>query len=477
MIFISYLNHFVRFFSIFLIGYVITLSFFYLLQMIMAILSSPAYIKKSLNFEYDILGPSVNMIPFSVLVPAYNEESTIVESVKSMLNLDYSNYEVIVINDGSKDNTFRLVIEAFNLQKIFYPVRGRLSTKHVRDIYHNPDIPRLYFIDKENGGKSDALNAGLNLSRYPYIVSVDADSLLQSDALLRIAMVFIQNKHTIAAGGIIRVVNGCEIKDGKVIKVSHPKRGWALFQTVEYFRAFLIGRIGWSSLNSLIIISGAFGAFQKEHVLAVGGYTVGTIGEDMELVIKLHRYMRNKNYKYRVAVLPDPICWTQVPETFNVLYRQRRRWHIGLMDVLWRSRDMFFKRKYGILGFIILPYYLLFEMLAPIVELLGHLVVPLAWYFGFLSWTALILFGIASIIFFVISSIGSLAVEVFINSKHIKVKELIKLTFYSIFENLFYRQLMVAFRLIGTLAYHKNKNEWGKMKRQKFSKEEELCVS
>ena len=315
-----------RVFNLFILWYVVVMSGISVIQMVVALLITPSYIKKARNFEYKIMGASHNIIPISVLAPAYNEEVTIVESVKSMLNMDYSNFEIIVINDGSKDSTLQTVIDAFNLHKISYPVRERVVTKKIRGIYYNPDIPRLRLIDKENGGKSDALNAGINVSRYPYIVSLDADSLLESDALLRIAMAFMQNKYTVAVGGIIRVANGCKIENGKVLKVGLPKKIWALFQTIEYFRSFLVGRIGWNGFNSLLIISGAFGAFQKEAVLQVGGYTTGTVGEDMELVIKLHRYMRLKKYKYQVTFLPDPICWTQVPEDLNILYRQRRRW-------------------------------------------------------------------------------------------------------------------------------------------------------
>ena len=451
-----------------ILWYVVIMSGISVLQMIMALFITPAYISETHHFEYRLMVSSGNIIPISLLTPAYNEEATIVESIRSMLNLNYPNYEIVVINDGSTDNTLDTVINTFNLHKISYPIRERLATKRVRGIYYNPDIPRLRLIDKENGGKSDALNTGINISRHPYIVSLDADSILEPDALLHIAMAFMQNKYTIAVGGIIRVANGCTVENGKVMSIGLPKKIWALFQTIEYFRSFLAGRIGWNSSNSLLIISGAFGAFQKEPVLQVGGYTTGTVGEDMDLVIKLHQYMRLKKYKYRVSFLPDPICWTQVPEDLAVLYRQRRRWQIGLIDAMGRHKKMFLNPRFGIPGILAMPYYFLFEMISPIIELLGYIMIPLAWYFGLLPLNALVLFFTAAFGFGIIASIGSLAVEEFTDSKYISVRDVLLLSFLSIIENLFYRQMTVFFRLLGIVFYRKQKNAWGAMKRRKF---------
>ena len=456
-------------FNYFILWYVVVMSSLSILQMVIALFVTPVYVRKMRHLEYRLLGSSQNIIPISVLAPAFNEEVTIVESVKSMLNMNYTNFEVIVINDGSKDSTLQTVIRAFDLHKISYPVNNKVHTKRVRGIYYNPDIPRLKVVDKENGGKSDALNVGINISLYPYIISLDADSLLEPDALLRIAMSFMQDKYTVAIGGMIRVANGCKIKDGKVLKVGLPKMIWPLFQTVEYFRSFLVGRIGWNGLNALLIISGAFGAFKKDAVLAVGGYTTGTVGEDMELVIKLHHYMRSKKYKYKVRFLPDPICWTQVPESLNILYRQRRRWQIGLMDVLKRYKTMFLNPKYGILGMLAMPYYFLFEMVSPCIEMVGYLMIPVSWYFGFLTFDALILFFTAAVAFGVIASIGSLLVEEFTNTRFIKIREVLLLSLLSIAENMFYRQMTVFFRLMGILSYGKQKHVWGVMKRKKFN--------
>ncbi|MCL2319814.1 MAG: glycosyltransferase family 2 protein [Treponema sp.] len=459
----------VRVFSLFIICFVVVMSSISVLQMILALFVIPGYIKKTRRCEYRLMGASRNMAPISVLIPAFNEEAAIVECIKSMLNSNYTNFEVLVINDGSKDKTLDTILGAFSLHKITYPARERLATKEVRGIYYNPDFPRLRLIDKEHGGKSDALNAGINLSRCPYFVTVDADCLLEEDALLRLAMGFMQNKYTIAAGGMIRLVNGCSTLNGKVTEKALPQTIWPLFQTVEYFRSFLVGRIWWNSLNSLLTLSGAFAAFQKEPVIQAGGYTPGSIGEDMDVVVKLHRYMRSKQFKYRVAFLPDPVCWTRAPESLDQLYYQRRRWQMGLIEVLARYRKMLFNPQYGLVGMLAMPCHVLFEMASPAVELLGYVMVPLAWYFGFVSLNALILFFTASVGFGVIVSLGSLLAEDFTKSNGIKAPEGFRLALAGIAENFFFRQITVFFRLRGILSYRKYKSDWGLSKRRRFN--------
>jgi len=440
-----------------------------IMQMIIAFFTTAAYLNKTRQYEYRIMGESEHMVPMSILVPAYNEELNVVDNIKSLLNLDYLNYEIIIINDGSKDNTLQIIIDTFDLHIIDYPVRQQIPTKPVRGIYHNPETPLLWVIDKENGGKSDALNAGMNLSRYPYFICVDADSCLVSDSLFRIAMTIIKNKHTVAVGGIIGIINGCEVKDGIILKKGVPKNIWAKFQMVEYFRSFLVGRIGWNHFNSLLIISGAFGVFQKEAVMQVGGYTTGSIGEDMDLVVKLHRLMLDKKYNYKLSFLPEPVCWTQAPEDLNTLYRQRRRWQIGLLDVLDRKRDMIMNPKYKAVGCLSMPYQYLFEFVSPIVEITGYFMVPLAYYFRVISFEFFLLFFIASVLFGIITSIGSMVVEDFTTDNNIRIRDLLYLSLLCFLENFSYRQMTVGFRLAGIFARRKSKHSWGNMVRKKFN--------
>lgn len=457
------------YFNMFAIIYVVIVSMISIIQMAISMAYTPAYLRKAKFSDMKRFSGSANMIPLSILVPAYNEEPVIVESIRSLLGLNYSVFEIIVINDGSSDGTLRAVTSAFGLRKISYPVRSKLSTEEVYGVYYNPDFPNLRLIDKQNGGKADALNAGINLSRYPYFASVDADSLLDSDALIRIAMSFMEYKYTIAVGGIVRVANGCTIKNGEIRSIGLPKKSIARFQIAEYFRAFLVGRVGWSLFNSLLIISGAFGAFQKSVVLEVGGYTTDTVGEDMDLVLKLHKHMRKKKYKYRISFLPDPICWTQAPETIKNLSGQRRRWHIGLIDSLGRSRGMFLNPRFGALGMLAMPYYFFIELLGPVVEALGLILIPLSWFLGILSTEFLVLFFIATTGLGVILSVGALAIEEYTFNKYIRLRDVFILSIYSIIENFSYRQMTMLFRLFGVFRYRKYKHSWSKIKRHEFS--------
>ena len=460
----------VIFFNLFIIIYVALVGFINLIQLLVSIIFSVQYIKKVKFSDIKLYKESYHMIPMSILVPAHNEEEIIIQSIRSLLCMEYSNYEVIIINDGSTDKTLSKVIKTFGLRKSTVPIRERLKTKTIRGVYYNPEYPDLYLIDKENGGKADALNAGINVSHFPYFISLDGDSLLDSNALVRIAMAFMEYKYTVAVGGIIRVSNGSEVRNGKVVSLALPKERIAVFQILEYLRAFLVGRTGWSVFNSVLIISGAFGAFQKDAVLDAGGYTTDTVGEDMDLVLKLHKLMRDRKFKYRVAFLPDPICWTQVPDNIKDLFSQRRRWQIGLMDTMKRHRIMMLNPRYGVCGLMAMPYFYLFERMGPVIEALGWVVVPLSYFLGVLSFQFLIAYFIAATVFGIILSIGALIIEEFTFNKYVKTSEFLRLCLYGIIENFSYRQLTVVFRLFAIFSFRKYRYAWGKIKRSEFSR-------
>ena len=462
----------VIYFNYFIIVYVAIVGIINMIQMLMAMMFSAMYIKKAKFSDIKLYKESYNMIPISVIVPAYNEEEIVVQTIKSLLALQYLTYEIIVINDGSRDKTLKNVIKAFGLEKITVPIKAKIKTNPLRGVYYNPDYPNLLLVDKENGGKSDALNAGINVSHYPYFVSLDADSLLDSDALIRIALSFMEYKYTVAVGGIIRVANGSEVKNGKVIKLALPSSRLAVFQIVEYLRAFLVGRTGWSILNTVLIISGAFGAFQKDAVIQVGGYTTNTVGEDMDIVVKLHKYMREKKYKYKIVFLPDPICWTQVPESLGDLYKQRRRWQVGLIDTMKRNKIMALNPRYGSCGMLAMPYFFLFEMIAPIVEALGWVFIPLSYFLGILSFQFFIAFFIVATVFGVILSVGALIIEEYTFNKYVKLSEFFRLCLYGVIENFSYRQMTVFFRLIAIFGFRRFKHSWDKIKRRGFTEKE-----
>lgn len=307
----------------------------------------------------------------SLLAPAHNEQLSICESVQAMLGLYYPNLEVVVINDGSTDETVQVLVDRFELVSIPPVYEHAVDSKPVLALYRSRSHPNLVLVDKVNGGKADALNAGLNVAAGELVCAMDADTIIEPDALQRMVRPFITSEHVLAAGGTIRVVNGSEIRGGRVVALNVPRKGLAGFQVVEYLRAFLFGRLGWNQLGGNLIISGAFGLFNRKRVLVAGGYTHDTVGEDMELVVRLRRQAAEAKQKGTVAFIPDPVAWTEVPETLRVLSRQRDRWHRGLADVLWRNKKLLANPRYGVLGLVVYPYFLFVELLAPVVEALG----------------------------------------------------------------------------------------------------------
>lgn len=408
--------------------------------------------------------------PITLMAPAYNEALTIVESIRSLLALQYPNFEVVVVNDGSKDETLQVLIDAFELTPTHRHHHLAAPCAPIRGLYSGAKQPRLLVIDKENGGKADALNAALNLSRAPIVCSMDADSLLEPDALLRAVRPFVDDpERTIAVGGTIRIANGCKIAFGRVVEVRAPRNLLALLQTVEYLRAFLMARLAWSKIEALTIISGAFGLFRRQAVLDVGGYSHGTVGEDMELVVKLHKHYRRLGKPYRIAFTPEPVCWTEAPESWSVLARQRARWHRGALETFFRHRDMILNPRYGRIGVIGFGHILLVDVLGPFIEVFGYLLVPAFWLLGLLSadylWAMLaVTFG-----FGIVISVGALALEEVELRRFPDAKSLMVLMGAAVLENFGYRQVNNFWRLRGAWQFLTGAQGWGTMTRKGFT--------
>ncbi|HEX8618923.1 MAG TPA: glycosyltransferase [Thermoanaerobaculia bacterium] len=422
------------------------------------------------NEEREALLRSPLLPPVAVLAPAYNESATCRESVRAMLNLRYPAHEVIVINDGSKDDTLAVLIDEFKLYRSARRPDGNLQCKPIRAIYESREPIRLVVIDKENGGKADSLNAGINVARAPLVCAVDSDSLLESDALLYVVEPFLRDESTLAAGGIIRVVNGCKVAGGHVTEVRAPRRMIPLFQTVEYLRAFLGGRVAFTFLESLLIISGAFGVFRRDAVLEAGGYLTSTVGEDMELIVRLHRVWREAHRPYRIVFVPEPVCWTEVPETLNVLQRQRNRWQRGTVDALGIHKKMMLNPRYGVVGLFALPYFLLFEMLGPAIELLGYFVTIAGWALGFISGEIAMLFFVVSILFGILLSMSSVVLEELTRRRYPGVADIARLFVAAVVENFGFRQLLTIWRTRGLIDGLRGKQGWGAMERRGFRK-------
>lgn len=403
----------------------------------------------------------------SVLVPAYNEEAGIVESVRSLLALRYPRHEVIVINDGSSDGTLTRLREEFDIVPVHRARRGSIACRPIRAIYVSRRNRALWVIDKENGGKADALNAGLDTARYPYVCAVDADALIEERALLHVAKPILDDPDlVVASGGIVRLANGCRIDHGRVLEVGLPKSRLATLQVVEYFRAFLVGRTGWSEVNALLIISGAFGLFRRSVVEAVGGYSTETVGEDMELVLRIHRYLRERGEPYRIEFVAEPVCWTEAPEDLRTLSRQRRRWQRGLGESLRRHRRMIGNPRYGAIGVLALPFHLVFEFVGPLIEILGPPAVLVWFLLGRLSVEFLIAFVILAFLLGILLSVAALALEEFSFRRHDRGREILRLLAYAVLENIGYRQLVALWRALAFVDLARGKKSWGIQRRR-----------
>jgi cellulose synthase/poly-beta-1,6-N-acetylglucosamine synthase-like glycosyltransferase len=411
----------------------------------------------------------------SLVVPAYNEQAGIVTSVKALLSLRYPRHEVVVVDDGSTDDTLERLRVAFDLVELprelpqDVPVRAAVRAVHVpRD-----GRTRLVVVSKESSGRSEAINVGINAATEPLVAMIDADSILEPDALLRVAKPFADDPtRVVATGGTIRPANGCRVVAGRIVEVRTPPAWLPRVQLVEYLRAYLVGRTGWSRFGGLILISGAFGLFRRDVLVDVGGLDPGSIGEDFELVLRIHRWMRDTGTDYRVEFVPEPVSWTEVPTTLRVLRNQRRRWHRGLWETLWQYRGMLFRPRYGRVGTVALPYYWLFELIAPLLELFGILVVPLALALGVIDVQFALLFLALAYGYAILVTLAAMAMEEWAFHRHERWRDLGVSLLASVVENVGYRQLTVWWRLEGWWASLRGKQQvWGVMTRTGFDEE------
>jgi cellulose synthase/poly-beta-1,6-N-acetylglucosamine synthase-like glycosyltransferase len=407
--------------------------------------------------------------PIAIVAPAYNEALTIEESVRALLALHYPDFEVIVVNDGSKDQTLQVLVERFQVRPVERYHDLTLENRPIRGIYANPDIPRLLVIDKENGGKADAMNAGINVARAPLVCVIDADTLLEPDALLRVARPFVEEPvRTVAVGGTIRIANGCRVEGGRVVEAALPRSFIALVQIVEYLRAFLLARLGLSQMKALLIISGAFGVFRREAVLQVGGFSQKTVGEDMELVIKLHRYMRERNQPYRISYVPEPVSWTEAPESLGILGNQRSRWQRGSLEAFFKHRDMFLNPRYGRVGCLGFGQVFVVDVIGPLIEVAGYVLIPAMWLLGLISFDYLLAFVAVVFSFGVFVSVAALVLEEVQLRRLPRARDLAILTVVAVLENFGYRQLNNFWRLRGWWQFLRKRQGWGEMVRKGF---------
>ncbi|WP_419213457.1 glycosyltransferase family 2 protein [Maribacter sp. X9] len=445
----------------------------YIFSAIFSIIELRDY-KRKHNFKDEVpLLQSAHLPKISIVAPAYNEVSNVIDNIRSLLTLDYPFYEIVIINDGSTDGTLESLITHFDL---VLDEQGQgtphLPSKKIKGTYisKNKAYDNLKIIDKENGGKADALNAGINYALHDIICCIDVDCILERDALLKLVKPFLNNtKKVIASGGIIRVANSCIIEDGKIIEVRLPDTFIARAQILEYFRAFLMGRMAWSSIDGLMIISGAFGMFDKEIVIEAGGYNCNTVGEDMELLVRMRRYMCDQKIPYKVGFIPDPLCWTEVPQNWKMLYRQRNRWARGTIETLIMHEKMIFNPKYGLLGLLSSPYWMFFEWFAPLIEFLGIIFFMFLLVTGQINWLVFLLFFGVVYSFSILFSITALFFEEYTFQQYTKPKHLIRLMRTAMLEPLIYHPYVMWAAVRGNIDLLRGKKAWGKMIRTGLS--------
>jgi cellulose synthase/poly-beta-1,6-N-acetylglucosamine synthase-like glycosyltransferase len=437
----------------------------YLVLNLISLFTLPRYMRSRVVNEFPQSYSGFDL-PISVIVPAYNEAAVIVSSIRSLLQLSYSEFELVVVNDGSKDETLEVLKREFNLVTFPEAYRIRLPTQPIKAVYLSTVYPNLRLIDKANGGKADSINAGINAARYPLFCVIDADSILQRDSLQTAVQPFLEDPRTVACGGTIRIANGCVVRGGFLERAGLPRNTLALFQVVEYLRAFLFGRLGWAPLNALLVISGAFGLFHKETVVSVGGYRIDTLGEDMELIMRLHRVLVDSGVPYRIAFVPDPVCWTEAPTDLKTLHNQRVRWQHGLGDSFLMNSDLLFKKGSGFVGWAAVPFMLIFDGLGPLIEIASYSFIIVTYFLGLLSHAAFLFFLLFAIGFGILLSVTSLLLEELSFHTYPKTRHILLLFAAAIAENFGYRQLNSYWRCEGMIKWLLGrKPKWGEMKR------------
>jgi cellulose synthase/poly-beta-1,6-N-acetylglucosamine synthase-like glycosyltransferase len=449
--------------------YFVLLNSFYGLQLLLAIpeLWSHWHIAEDEDLARVL---SSRALPgLSILVPAYNEELTIVDSTLSFLTLEYTRHEVIVVNDGSSDRTLERLIEAYELFRVPEAFMVTVRTQRVRGYYRSRKYSKLLVIDKENGGKADALNAALNAANHPYVLAVDADTLIEPDALLRLARPFLLGTRIAAVGGTVRVANSCTIQHARVVEARVDRRWLPGIQAVEYLRAFLFGRLGWNRLGGNLIISGAFGLFRRDYLLAIRGWTRGLVAEDMDLVVRLHRYLRDRRLPDVMPFIPDPVAWTEAPTSVRVLGIQRERWHRGLLQTLWAHRTLLFNPRYGTLGFVAYPFFLFGEALAPLIEAFGFIALAFGLGLGAVDFHFAWLFFCVAVLYGVLLSTWVILLEQATFRRYRRQADALRLLFFAFAEAFGYRQMTLWFRLRAFWRMMLGDKRWGAMRREGFA--------
>jgi cellulose synthase/poly-beta-1,6-N-acetylglucosamine synthase-like glycosyltransferase len=456
-------------FSLITIGYFVIFNTVQLLLLVVAFRAVRRRLRSTRYEDFSGIEQSALAPPLSILVPAYNEGPTIVDTVRALLALQYKALEVVVINDGSTDETLERLVAEFGLTRTPRVYWRQLRSLPVRGIYWSAHYPNLWVLDKTNGRKADAINAGINLARSPYVSVIDGDTIVEYGAILALMHAILpQWTHTVAAGGTVRIANGCQLAGTHAVQVGLPGNLLARAQVVEYLRSFLFGRVGWGELRSLLIVSGAFGVFRKDALVDIGGFRHDTVGEDMDVIVRLHRRGRETGRPHRIAFVPDPVCWTECPETLRGLRRQRERWHRGLGETLEHNRVMLCNPRFGRIGTLAIPYYTFFEYLGPLVETAGLVILPFGWALGLVNSKTLGLFLIASFLYGLILAVLALLMEELSFRRYREPAQLARLLLVAALETFVLRPMQVWWRLVALITWRGRAASWQSAPRKGF---------
>lgn len=469
----AWLNQIVFVIQVLVLGYFVTLSALYVVLLYLSFVWCRRYKAKVVAhpIDFEALEALKTLVPpLTLVVPAYNEEQVIAQSVRSLLGVTYARIEIVVVNDGSTDHTLDELIRAFSLCKSEVRPSGALPTQPVRDFYVSTVEPRLVVVDKQNGGKADALNAGINFCQTPYFLAMDADSLLEPEAVTCALRAILEDpERIVAVAGIVRGVNGSVVDAGRVRRPHLLFNFWVVMQVIEYVRSFLAGRAGWSLVNGLLIVPGAFGLFRKAACVRVGGYSTDTVTEDLELVLRLHRYAREHDLDWRVVFAPDAVCWTEMPTSSRALSRQRKRWHEGLWQTVRMHRAICFRPRYGVVGMLSLPHQVLYELGGPFVELAGLLLLPLFYFLGLLNWQAFVLYLALAFFLGMLISLLAILIDQTHFPRHRFPRDALLLLVFTLLEYLGYRQLFLWWRVAASWNFFFGRVSWRVSKRTGFA--------
>lgn len=451
----------------FFIAYLIGYSTFLFLSVIVGSLDLYKHHRQE---RFKSILPSDYYVPISIIVPAYNEEITVVDTVRSLLTLEYRAYEIIVVDDGSKDRTTEVLAKAFDMHLVHRPIRRQVDCQREEYVYETraQKVP-LTLIRKKNGGKADSLNMGINAANFPYFICMDADSVLQYDSLRRIVQPVLADGNVVAVGGIVRISNDVDLENGRVKRYRLPRNILAFMQVLEYDRSFLASRILFDRFNGSLIISGAFGLFKKSTVIAVGGYDRKTLGEDMELVVKLHEYCTSNSIPYSIRYASDAICWTQAPERMRDLCKQRRRWHLGLFQSMYKHRTMFSNHRFGAVSLVSYLYFLIYELLSPFIEIFGVCTMALAWWFDLINVPFMVLFFLIYAVFGAIPTLTAFFSRIYTADLTVSFGDGVRAACLCLFELVFLRFILAWVRCTAFIGYRKRRLSWGRIERRKIN--------